>query len=177
MPIIDPKSSTLVLIDFQARLVPAIDGGAAAVANAARLVKAAKLFGVPVAFTEQNPARLGPTVPELDADPARTIAKMAFDSSRAPALMDRLPEGCEAILAGCEAHVCVLQTALGLVAKGRRAFVVSDAIGSRRAESRERAIARMERAGVEIVTTEMVVFEWLGDADHPRFKEAVALIK
>jgi nicotinamidase-related amidase len=177
MPIIDPKTSTLVLIDFQARLVPAIDGRAAAIANAARLVEAAKLMGVPMTFTEQNPTRLGPTAPELDADPSLVIGKTSFDASRAPALLDRLPPGRDAIIAGCEAHVCVLQTALGLVEKGRRAFVVSDAIGSRRAESKERAITRMERNGVEIVTTEMVVFEWLGDADHPRFKEAVALIK
>ncbi len=71
----------------------------------------------------------------------------------------------------------MLQTALGLIERGRRVFVVRDAIGSRRAESKEAAIARMARHGVEIVTAEMVVFEWLGTAEHPRFKEAAALIK
>jgi nicotinamidase-related amidase len=81
------------------------------------------------------------------------------------------------VVAGCEAHVCVLQTVLGLIDSGRRVFVVQDAIGSRRAENKEAAVRRMERHGAEIVTTEMVVFEWLGSAEHPRFREAVALIK
>jgi nicotinamidase-related amidase len=71
----------------------------------------------------------------------------------------------------------VLQTVLGLIDSGRRVFVVQDAIGSRRAENKEAAVRRMERHGAEIVTTEMVVFEWLGSAEHPRFREAVALIK
>jgi nicotinamidase-related amidase len=177
MPVIDAQSCALLLIDFQAKLVPAIEGASAAIANAVRLVEAAKLTGVPMAFTEQNPKGLGETIPELRPDPSLVIRKMTFDACRAPALLDRLPPGRDVVIAGCEAHVCVLQTALGLIERGRRVFVVSDAIGSRRAESKERAIARMERCGAEIVTTEMVVFEWLGSADHPKFKEAVGLIK
>ena len=177
MSVIDAQSCAVLLIDFQARLVPAIDGASAIVANAVRLVEAAKLIGVPMAFTEQNPKGLGATVPELRPDPALVIGKMTFDACQTPAVLERLPAGRDVVIAGCEAHVCVLQTALGLIERGRRTFVVNDAIGSRRAESKERAIARMERCGAEIVTTEMVVFEWLGSADHPRFKEAVRLIK
>ena len=78
---------------------------------------------------------------------------------------------------GCEAHVCVQQSVLGLLQLGRKVYVVRDAIGSRAPESKETAIRRMERHGAEIVTTEMVIFEWLGTADHPRFRDAVALIK
>ena len=85
--------------------------------------------------------------------------------------------GTSLVVAGCEAHICVLQTALGLIEAGRLVFVVRDAIGSRRPESKETAIRRMERHGVEIVTTEMVVFEWLQTAAHPRFREMAALIK
>ena len=155
----------------------AIDEGAEAIANARQLAEAARLFGVPTLFTEQNPVRLGPTVPELATDEAHVFAKMTFDSCRAPGFVDRLGEGHALILTGCEAHVCVLQTALGLVKKGRRVFVVGDAVGSRRPESKEAALRRMERNGVEIVTTEMVVFEWLGSADNPRFRQAIALIK
>ena len=177
MAIIDVQHSTLLVIDFQARLMPAIDEGAAAIANARRLVEAAALFGVPTLFTEQNPKRLGPTVPELAADEAHVFAKISFDAGRAPGFPDRLGEGRALILAGVEAHVCVLQTALGLIETGRRVFVVGDAVGSRRPESKEAALRRMERNGAEIVTTEMVVFEWLGSADNPRFRQAVALIK
>ncbi|HEX5452212.1 MAG TPA: isochorismatase family protein, partial [Stellaceae bacterium] len=79
--------------------------------------------------------------------------------------------------AGCETHVCVLQTALGLLAAGRRVAMVRDAVGSRRAESKEAALRRLERHGAEIVTTEMVAFEWLATAEHPRFRDIVRLIK
>ncbi|MGZ8367401.1 MAG: isochorismatase family protein, partial [Rhodoplanes sp.] len=90
---------------------------------------------------------------------------------------DMLADRPEVIVTGCEAHVCVLQTALGLLDAGRRVYVVRDAIGSRRAESKEAAIRRMERHGADIVTTEMVVFEWLETAEHPRFRAAAALIR
>ncbi len=177
MATIAVENSTLLLIDFQVRLMPAIDDGPVAIANARRLVKAAALLGLPALFTAQNPRGLGGIVPELRADEDRVFAKMTFDAGRAPGFDQRLAEGHALIVAGCEAHVCVLQTALGLIAKGRRVFVVADAIGSRRPESKAAALARMERYGVEIVTTEMVVFEGLGSAAHPRFREAVALIK
>jgi len=177
MPLIDPEASALLLIDFQARLTPAIDGAGAAIANAGRLVEAAKLIGAPMVFTEQNPKGLGAIVPELVPDPALVVAKMCFDACDAPDLWARLPAEHSLILTGFEAHVCVLQTALGLIARGRRVFVVSDAVGSRRPESKAAALARMERNGAEIVTTEMVVFEWLRSAEHPAFKAATTLIK
>ena len=177
MPILDVRTSTLLVIDMQARLMPAIDESAVAIANARRLVEAAALLGAPALFTEQNPRGLGATVPDLKADGARTFVKMAFDAGRAPGFYDGLAEGHAVVMAGAEAHVCVLQTALGLVEKGRRVFVVRDAVGSRRPESKDAALRRMEANGVEIVTTEMVVFEWLGSAENPRFREAVALIK
>ena len=174
---IDVRNSTLLVIDMQARLMPAIDAAAAALLNARRLTEAAALLNVPVAFTEQNPKALGPTLPELGATAAHTLAKMTFDACRAPGFDALLPEGRAAILTGVEAHVCVLQTALGLIERGRRAAVVADAVGSRRLENKTTALDRMARAGVEIVTTEMVVFEWLGGADNPCFREVVALIK
>jgi nicotinamidase-related amidase len=177
MTIIDVTNSTLLMIDFQGRLMAAIDEAAATIANARRLVEAAALFGVPALFTEQNPGRLGPTALELRPHESHVFAKMTFDAARAPGFLDRLAEGHALIVTGCEAHVCVLQTALGLVETGRRVFVVRDAVGSRRPESKEAALRRMERNGVEIVTTEMVVFEWLGSAENPRFRDAVALIK
>ncbi len=177
MRTIDAAASTLLVVDFQSRLMPAIDQGPAAVANARRLLDAAALLGVPALFTEQNAQGLGSTVPELAPEPGAVVHKMTFDSTRAPALLERLGDGRAAVVAGCEAHVCVLQTVLGLLDRGRRVYVVRDAVGSRRAESKETALARMERHGAEIVTAEMVVFEWLATAEHPRFREAMKLIK
>jgi nicotinamidase-related amidase len=174
---LEAQTSLLLLIDFQSRLTPAIDQSAAALANARRLIAAAAILDVPILFTEQNAKGLGATVPELAPDPSNVVHKMTFDAIRAPGVLERLGGGRTIVMAGCEAHVCVLQTALGLIEKDRRTFVVGDAVGSRRAENKEAAIRRLERHGAEIVTTEMVLFEWLGTAEHPRFREVVALIK
>ena len=168
--------SVLLVVDFQARLMPAIHDGPAAVANARRLLDIAGLLGVPALATEQNAGGLGPTVPAL-AEGLAVQHKMTFDACRAPGFLDALPSGAEVVVVGCEAHVCVLQTVLGLLAARRRVHVVRDAVGSRTAANREAALHRMERHGAEIVTTEMVAFEWLGTAEHPRFREVVALIK
>jgi len=175
---IDRATSTLLVVDFQSRLMPAIEDGATAVANARRLLDAAKMFGVPVLFTEQNASGLGATIPELRPDFFGAVApKMSFDACRTAGFTDRLGARPDVVVSGCETHVCVLQTVLGLIAAGRHVYLVRDAVGSRRPESKEAAIGRMERHGAEIVTTEMVVFEWLGSAEHPRLRDAVALIK
>jgi nicotinamidase-related amidase len=174
---LERASAMLLVIDLQQRLMPAIDGAAAVVANTRRLLDAAALLEVPVLGTEQNPAGLGPTVESL-ASGLPVVAKMSFDACAVPGFLEHLPrERRQLVIAGCEAHVCVLQTALGLLARGYSVFVVADAVGSRRAESKAAAVARMQRHGVEVVTTEMVVFEWLKSAEHPRFKEVVGLIK
>jgi nicotinamidase-related amidase len=179
MRTINSETSSLLVIDFQSRLMPAIDEGTRAVANARILLDAAALLNVPVLFTEQNAKGLGATVPELiEERPGSDIAhKMTFDACRTPGFAEKLSRLPDLVVAGCEAHVCVLQTVLGLLDMGRRVYVVRDALGARRPESKETAIARMRSHGAEIVTTEMVIFEWLGTAEHPLFRKAVALIK
>lgn len=192
MRTIEAGASALLMVDLQARLMPAIAEGESVLREAQRLLRAAALCGVPVLFTEQNPGRLGGTVPELmpdappdappDAKPASALAapvlpKMCFDAARDPGFDAALPDRPTVLIAGVEAHVCVLQTALSLVDRGRRVAVVEDAVGSRAPASKAAALRRMERHGVEIVTAEMAVFEWLGSAEHPRFKEAMALVK
>ncbi len=177
MPLLDPKTSTLVLIDFQTRLMPVIDRGEAAVAHARKLTDAAAMLGVPVVYTEQYSRGLGITVPELAAPAEAIVQKMSFGAVAAEGFLDRLGPDHAIVVAGVEAHICVLQTVLGLLERGRRVHVVRDAISSRRPESCETAVRRMERHGAEIVTTEMVIFEWLGTAEHAKFREAVGLIK
>lgn len=183
MRTIDRRTSALLVVDFQAKLMPAIADGAAVLANARRLLDAAALLGVPAIATEQNARGLGPTVPELAdgagaASAARTVVpKMTFDACRAPGFLDALQGRPIVVVAGCEAHVCVLQTVLGLIDDGRRVYVARDALGARRAESKEAAILRMQGHGAEIVTAEMVVFEWLESAEHPRFRDGIALVK
>ncbi|HYC01994.1 MAG TPA: isochorismatase family protein [Azospirillaceae bacterium] len=168
----------LVLVDFQARLLPAIDHGAWVLSRALMLAKAARLLDVPALLTEQNPAGLGRTEPRLAAEVPVLVEKMSFDSCRAPAFLEALPRGRNTVLvAGLEAHVCVLQTVLGLKAAGRRPVLVADAVGSRHAADKEAALARLRFHGVEVVTADMAVFEWLGDCTHPAFKAALALIR
>jgi isochorismate hydrolase len=105
------------------------------------------------------------------------VHKQFFDACREEGFLDRVPADANVVVAGCESHVCVGQTVLGLLQASRKTYLVRDALGSRHAEDKETAIRRMERQGAEIVTTEMVVFEWLQTADAPQFRQSVALIK
>ncbi len=177
MRTLTPEATALLFIDFQTKLMRVIEDADAVIANAKRLLDAAALFGVPVLFTEQNAKGLGPTIEALAPPAGVAIPKMSFDACGCEGLIPRLEGKPDILVAGCEAHVCVLQTVLSLIDTGRRVFAARDAIGSRRSESKETAIRRMERHGAEIVTTEMAIFEWLGSAEHPRFREAAALVK
>ena len=177
MPTISRDDSVLLVVDFQSRLMPAIDDGPSVIANARRLLDAAELLHVPILFTEQNADGLGRTLPELRPGAGGIAHKMTFDACRAPGFLEALSDRRDVIVSGCEAHVCVLQTILGLLTAGRRVFAVRDALGSRRVESKETAIRRMERNGAEVVTTEMVIFEWLGTAEDPRLHEVITLVR
>lgn len=174
-------SSALLVIDVQERLAPAIAERDSVVGNAGRLLKAARRLTVPALASEQYPHGLGPLVHELDRlvpHDAR-LEKTAFSCMGEPAFSDRfLSLGREqAVLLGMETHVCVLQTALDLVATGVRTYVVADACGSRTVENKRAGLERMARAGVEVVTTEMVLFEWLGRAGTDAFRDLLGLIK
>ncbi|MDN5750068.1 MAG: isochorismatase family protein [Pseudonocardia sp.] len=176
--LLSADASALLLVDFQERLMPAIDDGAAVVANASRLAQGANLLEVPVCATEQNPAGLGPTVAALADHPQLVMPKTSFGAVAESGFATLLPPGTEEIVvAGCEAHVCVLQTVLGLLAQRHRVLLVSDAVGSRTAANKAAAVDRMVRHGAEVVTTEMVLFEWLRDSTHPSFREVQKLIR
>lgn len=174
---IDKDNSILLLIDFQEKLLPSITGGREAVANARRLMDAACILAVRTLITEQYPAGLGRTVPDLNDMGILVIEKSSFDATRAPEWKAAVPDGKDIIVAGCEAHVCVLQTALGLRHQGRKVWLVTDAIGSRTEQNKKAAITRMRDHGVECVTTEMVLFEWLEGKEHPEFKKILHYIK
>ncbi len=199
--LLDASESHLVLIDYQARLMPAIFDGSAAVANAIRLGQAARLLEVPVWGTEQNPSKLGENHPDVRALCRKTLAKMHFSAveeglgewlrppakavqGNARSLPRHLqkpavsaPERSQIVVAGCEAHVCLLQTALDLLEDEFEVWVVTDACSSRTERNRDAAFDRLAGAGAELVTTEMVVFEWLRTAEHPDFRAAQALIR
>ncbi len=196
--LLDHEECQLVLVDYQARLMPAIHDGEAVLRNALRLARMAQLFEVPAWGTEQNPDRLGENPSELKALCRQTLAKMHFgacadglaqllrpaprqggNARSLPKHLQKPPaaERGTIVLAGCEAHVCLLQTALELIEEEFDLWVVTDACGSRTERNRDAAYDRLAAAGAELVTTEMVAFEWLRTAEHPMFKQVQALIK
>ncbi len=198
--LLDVDESQLLLVDYQERLMPSIHEREAVLLNAARLGRMAQMLGVPAWGTEENSSRLGPNPPELRALCRKTLEKMHFSACadgltellRAPVrpaqggnarslpkhLQKALPpERNTIVMAGCETHVCFLQTALDLLDEEFEVWVVTDACGSRTERNRDAAFDRLAGAGAELVTTEMVAFEWLRTADHPLFKDVLSLIK
>lgn len=199
--LLDASQSQLVLVDYQARLMPAIFEADAAAANAVRLAQFAKLFDVPAWGTEQNPSKLGENLPEIRALCRQTLAKMHFSGveeglgewlrppvkapqGNARSLPKHLQKPAGAgeerntvVIGGCEAHVCLLQTALDLLEDEFDVWVVTDACSSRTERNRDAAFDRLAGAGAELVTTEMVGFEWLRTAEHPAFREFQGLIR
>lgn len=180
MLLMDRARSALVLVDYQSRLMPAIDGGETALAEALFLARIAHALAVPVVGTEQNPAGLGPNDERVRVLCDATLAKRHFDAT-ADGLIDLLGAGGRAVtqvvVAGCEAHVCLLQTALGLLRAGLAVHVVPQACGSRHAADTALAMQRLVQAGAVAVNPEMVAFEWLGTSSDPAFKAVLALIK
>jgi nicotinamidase-related amidase len=173
----DASRAVTILVDLQQRLMPAIHEHATVAGRALVLGQAAGCLQIPVIGTAQSPASLGGKLPEVGAVCGAIVEKTSFDACLEPSFLEALPPGRDiAVLAGCEAHVCVLQTALSLVDR-MRVMVVADAIGSRVPLNKEIALQRMAAAGVEIVTTEMMVFEWLKHSRHPQFRECLRMIK
>jgi len=181
--LIRAQDSCLIVIDMQERLVPAMQAPARTIRNARVLITAASELDVPVLLTEQYPKGLGTTVPELAkaaaSAKAAILPKMHFscmeDTDFAAAF--KATGRKQAIIAGMEAHICVMQTAVSLMDQGYEVFVVTDATSSRTPESEKACLDRLQACGAGIVTTEMVVFEWLGRAGTPAFKALLPLIK
>ncbi|WP_211443260.1 isochorismatase family protein [Collimonas humicola] len=174
----DASRSTLLIIDLQEKLMPVIGDGQQVLRRAVLLAQAARLLSIPVIGTAQQPLRLGGTVAAIDGLLDQTIEKSSFDACARPEFIAATENGRdELVVLGCEAHVCVLQTVLGLLHRQRRVKLVSDAIGSRQAGDKAAAIERARAAGAEIVTSEMLMFEWMRNSEHPKFREILKLIK
>ena len=173
-----PATSCLLLIDFQCRLLPAIIDARTTIDNAERLAQSALLLEIPVLATEQNRDGLGETAAELKSFARSTLPKRHFNATRETQWAGFIPENRNHIVvAGCEAHVCVLQTVMGLLKIGYAVRLVRDAVGSRSLANRDAGLRRAEYFGAELVTTEMVIFEWLGSCDHPAFRKVLELLK
>ena len=199
--LLEASESQLVLVDYQDKLMPVIHEGQQVLSNAVKLAKMAELLDVPVWGTEQNPSRLGANDAELKSLCKKTLEKMCFSAVaeglgewlRPPAKpqggnarslpkhlqkpQEQAPERNMVVIAGCETHVCLLQTALELLEEEFDVWVVTDASSSRTERNRDAAFDRLAGAGAELVTTEMVLFEWLRTCEDPAFKDMLALVK
>ncbi len=191
MPLLDSTRSILVVIDFQGRLVQMVHRPALVLETTRRLLRLADLFAVPVVLTEQYPKGIGPTEASIQAaydaltTPKYFLDKTAFgccgDPGFEPLLRAARPslhtQQRQLVIAGIEAHVCVLQTVLELLATGHQVHLCWDAVSGRGEEYRQHALDRLAAAGATITNHESVAFEWARDKNHPQFKALSALLK
>lgn len=179
--LIQREKSLLLVVDVQEKLAPSIFEGEMAVRNNVRLLSATAQLSVPSFISEQYVRGLGPSLSEIRdaAVNAKFFEKIHFSCTAEPGVLEmlQLAKRPQIILTGMETHVCVLQSALGLLAAGFQVFLVADAAASRTLENRNAAIERARAAGASIVTTEMVLFEWLHKAGTDEFRALLPLIK
>ena len=170
--------SVVLLVDMQTGLLPAVADSEKVVARAQRLLSGARGLGVPVLATEHCADKIGSTDTRLAALVDLVMHKVHFDATREVDFQRQLPVGRHNILVlGTEAHVCVLQTALGLASSGYTPWLVTDCIGSRHDSDRDTAIQRWLASGGNVLSSEMALFEWLGSAEHRQFRDVLALVK
>ena len=191
MELADVKRSILVVIDLQGKLVGKVHRSGLVLAATHRLLELAEMFEVPVVLTEQYPRGLGPTHPGILARfetlsvPKWRFEKGAFGCMGEPGFEEALAEvrpGLAAterqlVVAGIEAHVCVMQTVLEARRLGQSVHLCWEAVSGRGAEHRQWALERMNQAGAVISNLESVAFEWARHKDHAKFKALSALLK
>jgi len=176
-------NSALLVIDIQSRLAPHIAGHHQLIRRTETLLGAAELFGMPKLLTEHCPAQIGPVIEPMRSRFAagEIFEKTCFGAADHPEFVDRVQRSGRTtiVVAGMEAHVCVMQTALGLRAHGFEVVVAADAVGSREARQfdRDLALRRMERAGCALAGTETVLFEWTGSGVDRHFRAILAEVK
>lgn len=174
---LDPATSLLCVVDVQERLIAALADGPRVVSRSVRLATAAGILGVRAILTEQYPRGLGATPPELAGLLPAPISKMAFSCCGSPEFAAALPgDVATVVLVGFETHVCIAQTAIDLLARGLDVCVAVDAVASRHAVDHETALRRLEGAGAISATSEALIFEWCGTAEHPRFQDLRRLV-
>lgn len=180
---LDRRSAGLLVVDLQERLLRAMEAeaGPRALKNALLLVRAARRLKLSMAATEQYPRGLGPTVPELREalEGVRPIEKIEFSCANVPGIVEgfRSSHVEHVVLVGVETHVCVLQTALDLLAEGFSVHIPADAVASRTRLNLETGLRLAEQAGAAVTSTETVLFQLLGRAGTEEFRELSALVK
>ncbi len=174
-------AAVLVMIDFQGNLARAMVDKENLFANNVNLIRGFRAFGLPMMITEQTPDKLGPTIGQIleELGDLKPIAKETFSCWANPSFRDQLESLTRrhVVLTGIECHICVYQTALDLIQNGYSVHLVADAVSSRTPENREVGIQAIKRAGAQVTSTEMVLFELLRTAADPKAREIFKIVK
>jgi nicotinamidase-related amidase len=174
-------TSALLLIDIQEKILPVMDKPAQVINNSLKLIKGFKVMNIPIFYTEQYPKGLGATSSTLlkELEGLSAIQKMSFSCSGAGNLFPRLKDNnaLQIIIAGIEAHVCVQQTVLDLLANDFQVNIAADAISSRSEFDFRTALDRMRHHGAEVTTTEAILFELLNICGTDEFKQISKIVK
>ncbi|AKS42948.1 hydrolase [Wenzhouxiangella marina] len=174
-------NALLLLVDVQGRLARLMHESEAIIGQCRRLIQACRLLELPVVWAEQLPDKLGPTVPELTEvlDGLAPQSKSSFGCCGDTGLMQAIEASGRSriLLCGIETHVCVWQTAAALRQRDYEVHLIADAVSSRSAFNRDIGLRRMAAAGVHLSNVEMVLFELMGDAGHPKFRDVSKLLK
>ena len=175
------ENSALVIIDFQGNLAQAMDNKDELFINVQKIIRGAQALGIPVLATEQIPAKLGATIPEIaqHLSGVKIIAKEGFSCWQNEAFKKELMalNRKQILISGIEAHICVYQTAMDLVGAGYEVQIIGDAVSSRTLPNKLTGIQKMAAGGAAITSTEMALFEWLKTAADPRAKQIFQIVK
>lgn len=179
--ILDKSKTALLIIDIQEKILSVMQNPESIVSNTIKLIKGFRILGSPILVTEQYPKGLGPTQKDIanELGDIRIFQKMSFSGICAENLFPELrgKNIKQVVIAGIEAHVCVQQTALDLIANNFQVNLAVDAVSSRKKIDYESAIGRMRKHSIEITTTESVLFEMLRESGTNEFKQISKIIK
>jgi nicotinamidase-related amidase len=175
--LLDRERAALIVVDVQEAFRPVVLDFERVADNVATLVRGARVLGVPVVVSEQYPKGLGRTVPELaeHLDGVEPLEKVCFSVADADGF--DLAGREQALVCGIESHVCVSQTAHGLLDRGLEVHVARDAVSSRSQENKALGLHKMEGSGAVLTSVETALFELLGAAGTEEFKKVQELVK
>ncbi|PIS30203.1 MAG: hydrolase [Candidatus Marinimicrobia bacterium CG08_land_8_20_14_0_20_45_22] len=178
---LNSKQAVLVVVDIQAKLLHVVYDYPLVLDNLRKIITGAQVLGIPILLTEQYPKGLGATVDEVQSilNEYRPIVKQTFSCWRDPVFQEELKRQNrkQVLICGIESHICVYQTSLDLVENGFEVFCVTDAISSRTVENRMLALRNLEKAGVQMTSVEMALFEMLKNSTDPAFKQISQIVK
>jgi nicotinamidase-related amidase len=176
-----PENSMLILVDVQEKLSNAMHEKSLLIENTVKMVQGAKILGLPIVWTEQNPKGLGPTVPEVRGLLAGSepVIKLSFSCCGEPTFMEAIGKlgRKQIVVCGIESHVCVYQTVADLVRLGYEVQVLTDCVSSRTPANRAVGLERCKESGASMTSVETVLFELLGAAEGDRFKSMLKVVK